>query len=332
MYFQIETVLEKYGLEESTLSKGRQILLCEREQELYALKEYQGTEKKAEFMRMLGCQLKEQGIQTDGLVPALDGSCCVEGIDGVRYTLHHWYRGRECDLKNRMEILLAVSWLARFHKACRSFAGQEEIRIESEAPFSEYERHKRELKKIYQFIRTRKKKSDFELLYMRCFSDFFSQCQDVCEKGKQHTAQYPVEPTAICHGDFHFHNVLFVFGKPVFLNFTHAGYGMQIFDLCTFMRKVLEKYNWDGRLGIEILQEYHRVNPISAASFWQMYYRMAFPEKFWKLANRYYTSNKAWISGQDYKKLETEWKQMPFRKRYLDQILSFSEYMDGKFS
>ena len=35
-----------------------------------------------------------------------------------------------------------------------------------------------------------------------------------------------------------------------------------------------------------------------------LYIRLSFPEKFWKLANQYYNGNKAWISDKMLEKLE----------------------------
>lgn len=330
MFFQIESVFEKYNLEDGLISKGRQVLLCEKEHKLYALKEYQGTEKKADFLYRLGEYLGQQGVLTDALIKNKDGELFSEGIDGTLYTLHRWYRGRECDIRNRLEVLMAVSNLAHLHQVCKRFPGQQEDFTRGENPLEEYLRHTRELKKIYQFISRRKKKSEFELLYLNCFGDFFSQCQEICDQMQRQQSELAQTQHYICHGDFNYHNVIFVMGKPVFLQFSKAGYGIQIFDFCNFMRKIMEKYGWDEALGIAMIEEYHRVNPLDEHTFWHMYYRMAYPEKFWKLANRYYVSNKAWIAPQSYEKLKREIRQNTNRKRYLERMLYFYENMDRK--
>ena len=330
MYFQIETVLEKYNLEDSTTSKGRQVLLCEKDHKLYALKEYYGTEKKADFLYRLGEYFGQKGVLTDALQKNQEDAFFTEGVDGVKYTLHRWYRGRECDIKNRMEILMVVSHLARFHQICREFPEPDEKPFLWEDPLEEYGRHTKELKKIYQFISKRKKKSDFELLYMSCFGEFYSQCQEICSQMAERNLHAEEARQFLSHGDFNYHNVIFAMGNPVFLQFSKSGYGLQIFDFCNFMRKIMEKYCWDETLGIAMIEEYHRLNPLDEYTFWQMYYRMAFPEKFWKLANRYYVSNKAWISRQNYEKLEKELRQNHHRMRYLERMLYFYENMDRK--
>ncbi len=46
-------------------------------------------------------------------------------------------------------------------------------------------------------------------------------------------------------------------------NFDHWGFDVQMADLYRFMRKILEKYNWDVRFGKEMLKAYHEINPSS---------------------------------------------------------------------
>lgn len=330
MYFQIESVLEKYGLEDARISKGRQVLLCEKEQKLYALKEYAGTEKKADFLFRLGQFLQEQGFATDELVKTAEGMLFAEGVDGILYTLHRHIRGRECDIKNRMEIMMAVSVLARFHMLVRDFDYERQSIGEIENPASEYSRHNRELKKIYRFVTKRKQKSEYESLFLSCFQEFYKQCEEIERQMEEKNLCLKPDCVHVCHGDFNYHNVLFCMGKPVVLNFAKAGYGLQIFDFCNFKRKIMEKYCWDEMLGLEMLREYNRICPLDEESFWQMYFRLAYPEKFWKLADRYYVSNKAWISRQNYEKLEKELRQNAYRKRYLNRLMYFYEDMNRK--
>ncbi len=70
------------------------------------------------------------------------------------------------------------------------------------------------------------------------------------------------------------------------------------------MRKVLEKCAWDLPLARRMLLAYHRVNPISEAEWENLRVRFTYPEKYWKLANYYYSHNKAWISEKNIEKLK----------------------------
>ncbi len=66
---------------------------------------------------------------------------------------------------------------------------------------------------------------------------------------------------------------------------------------------ILEKYNWDVRLGMEMLHTYHKIKEISPGEWQNLRIRFLYPEKYWKLANYYYSHNKAWISEKNTQKL-----------------------------
>ena len=55
----------------------------------------------------------------------------------------------------------------------------------------------------------------------------------------------------------------------------------------------------------------------------QLYIRLAYPEKFWKIANSYYHSNKAWISVKNMEKLNTAIRQTKEKERFIDNIFAF---------
>ena len=87
-------------------------------------------------------------------------------------------------------------------------------------------------------------------------------------------------------------------------NFGHFSFDVQISDLYCFMRKILEKYNWDVFLARRMLEQYDKIRPISSEEWENLQIRFTYPEKYWKLANYYFSHNKAWISGKNTEKLE----------------------------
>lgn len=326
MYYQVEQVLAKQEPEIENFYKGRGILICEAAQGLFALKEYFGSAGKAEFLYGLGVYLESQGICCDSMLKNKEGNLITEGVDGIPYTLHHWVRGRECDVKNRMDILMAVSFLAKFHRVCAGLKRQDADQMlretQSGVPvlYEEYSRHDRELKKIRKFILKRHDKSDFERLYLSCFPDFSRQSEEVVRFLKENPESDGGYTIGICHGDLNQHNILFAPAGPVIIHMEHARFGTQISDLSNFMRKILEKYDWEERLGMDILQEYCRVHELQKNDLQGLYYRLSYPEKFWKIANHYYNSSKVWDSGKNREKLSKEIRQNVSRSRFLEKF------------
>jgi hypothetical protein len=91
------------------------------------------------------------------------------------------------------------------------------------------------------------------------------------------------------------------------------------------MRKLLEKSGWNIQLGRELLDCYSSRLPVSAFSYIDLYYRMAYPEKFWKIVNYYYNSRKAWISDRNGEKLDKLIAQETEKQHFLDEVFRASK-------
>ena len=52
---------------------------------------------------------------------------------------------------------------------------------------------------------------------------------------------------------------------------------------------------------------------------YQLYYRLSYPEKFWKIVNFYYNSPKVWIPGKNMEKLKKIWIQEEEKQTFLEK-------------
>ena len=55
----------------------------------------------------------------------------------------------------------------------------------------------------------------------------------------------------IVHVDYNHHHILFLRKGEAVTDFGRCHYGVQVGDFCQFLRKVLEKRNWDQEYGRE---------------------------------------------------------------------------------
>ncbi|MCC8029659.1 MAG: hypothetical protein LIO75_07695 [Lachnospiraceae bacterium] len=317
MFYLVEQVLEKQLEKTEKFYKGRGILICETAGGLFALKEFHGQEQKAENLFRLGEYLTERNISCDHMVKNSGDALITEGIDGTKYTFHHWVRGRECDAHNRMELVMAVSFLAGFHDAC------EGVRIgneKTETVYEEYLRHDRELRRIRKYILARKNKSEFERLYLSCIPGYLRQSERVLHDLSENRDIFEAHTAGMCHGDFNHHNAVTGSGGMTLIHMEHARFDAQVSDLSNFLRKSLEKHDWSETLGLEMLREYDRVHALNPADWLELYYRMSYPEKFWKIANHYFQSAKVLESGNHYEKLQKELRQNAARRRFLETL------------
>ena len=83
----------------------------------------------------------------------------------------------------------------------------------------------------------------------------------------------------------------------------------------------MEKQGWNQKLGMEMIHAYQEVRPLGDAEFENFCIRLAYPEKFWKLANCYYNTNKAWIPGKHMEKLEKFLAQREKRVSFSYELL-----------
>ena len=302
------STLAQYELTADRSARTRGALLCYTSQGLLILREFHGSEKKLKKQQELLLHLKECGMNTDYFLQNTQESLVSKDKDQMAFTLQHWYEGRECDTKSRDDIIKSVRTLARLHILMK-MEPVEEYRERSLR--DEYLRHNQELRKIRKFIRKKGASSVFEKDYLASVEWFLQRAQyavELLDETEYDSLREKVwREGQVCHGEYNQHNVLMLKGEDetaAVTNFGHWNFDIQMADLYRFMRKILEKYNWNLNLAQEMLREYHRIRPISKAEWQNLRVRFTYPEKYWKLAIHYYSHKKVWISEKNVEKLQ----------------------------
>ena len=108
--------------------------------------------------------------------------------------------------------------------------------------------------------------------------------------------------------------------NTAFIEFNQMHLGQQMTDLYRFMRKVMEKYGWNERLGASMLESYDRVLSVSREDREILYCLFLYPEKYWKQLNYYFNANKAWVPDKNVEKLKSMEAQEAARRRFLEEI------------
>lgn len=315
-----EEVLKQYALQVKSAHRGRGAWICETDQGMKSLREYQGTLKRLEFEDQVLSQLKDfSGLKTDQYIRNMEGTLISTSEDGTRFVLKDWYGDRECSLKDEQEVCEALSSLARLHKRWREMEILEEWSMGSILPslaVEDMERHNRELKRARSFIRGKRKKSDFELCVMKSFPVFFAQAMEAAE-GIAGLWERGKEPRFLCHGDLDQHHVLMGSGYVAVIEYNRMHLGLQMEDLYRFMRKAMEKHEWRLSLGLAMLNAYEKVLPLGKVDRKCLYYLFLYPEKYWKQINYYFNANKAWIPARNMDKIIGLEEQEENRKEFL---------------
>lgn len=303
-------VLEQYDLEIISTRRGRGSYICETDQGWKQLWSFTGSEKKLAFQNRILKELKESGYEQVDLVQEnREGGLVVKDWEDSRYVLKDCFLGRECSPSSERDILEAVENLARLHLLLK-FPGEEREYC-GQGLAEELEAKNRELKKVRAFVRKRAPKHPFEQLFLQSFPEFFEQALSVQELEAQ------IRKGTLCHGDYHYHHVLFLNPGTATVHFEKCRFDFPVQDLYQFMRKILEKQGWEQQLGERMLNAYDRIRRLPEAELKILRLRMAYPEKFWKLANHYYGSSKAWIPVRYQQKLELLNRQQRQKNNFL---------------
>lgn len=324
------SVLEQYPVKVSNTYRGRGALLCETNQGLKLLRELNGSKQRIEFQDKVLTHISANNpgnVYVDSFFKNKNEEIISYDKDNTGYILKDWYEGRDCDVKEDRDIIDATANLARLHK-CLVFPELRESFVgngRQEDLVREYEKHNRELKKVKNYIRDKGQMTDFEICFMKNFMLFYERGEEILCQLRNSTYEElqkdETEQGKICHGDYNYHNIILLKKNSIATtNFNKCHFGMQVKDLYQFMRKILEKRNWSLELGNRMLETYENIRPLSSAEKKNLFLRLSYPEKFWKLANQYYNMNKAWIPNKNIGKLVILLEQNKEKELFLSHM------------
>ena len=312
-------VLEQYDIEVNSTRRTRGAVLCDTNEGVLLLCEAGVSDKKAPALECLTTHLVHHGYpRVDSMFLNREGEWITKAEDGTRYILKRWFNGRECDVKKDSEVLEAVRNLARIHKM---------MRLPGNDTREEFARHNRELRKVRTFIRNRTAKGEFERVVLQSFDSMYEWAK-MAEDRLLHSRYEELleqshEEGLMIHGEYNYHNVLMTAKGMATTNFEHFANDVQVEDFYYFIRKMMEKHEWSVELARAMIRAYQEIRPLSEDELEYMAVRLSYPEKFWKVVNSYYHSNKAWIPEKSVEKLRTAIAQTEQKKRLLNSIFSF---------
>lgn len=313
-------VLENYEIEVLRTWKGRGAVLCETGQGILILKEYAGHKEKAVFQDALLHMIQEKGFnQVESIIRNKDQELLTQDLDGTMYLLKTYMDGRECNVRDLEECRRAAETLAALHKASRTEKPISDF-VMTHPVCQEFYKHNKELRKVRKYLKDRSQKTDFEIALLSTYDYFLNLALQVTEEMEQAEAESAQEEYYVCHGDYQHHNIIVSGEEMYIINFEKCLYDRPVRDLYLFMRKLLEKSGWSKETGFGLISAYEKNRPMEKEEHRQLYYRLAYPEKFWKIVNFYYNSGKAWIPDKNMEKLLRVTEQEKSKQMFLESF------------
>ena len=321
------SVLSQYPVTLRTTRKVRGALLCDTKEGLYLLQEYRGTQTRLTAEAALLSYLTENGmVHTDQIIKNEKEELLSKNEDGTGYVLKVWYPWPECSVNSVGDLGQAVNSLARLHVYMQRIpVGTMEIVASQSGLLAQYEKHNRELRRVRAYLLRKKKKSVLEQFIQKSFDSMYRQAVDVEKKvsasGIELLEAQVKKEGHLIHGAYHQHNVLIGPGQTAAVNFEQFRVGCQIEDLYQFLRKIMEKHNWNKDLGKRLIHEYCRIQNLSPEELQLLGFMIAYPEKYWKQVNFYFNNSKSWISEKNIEKIKKAVEQTTVRTAFSDLLI-----------
>lgn len=259
----------------------------------------------------------------DRFICTADGSPYIY-IDENIYTMTDFIEGRECDFNNRDDIVKASRLLALLHKASRGYKPPYDCIIQDDLgklPFY-FEKRLGELRRLKKVAS--KRKSEFDYLYINYVDYFIRSGEDAIKLLNQSNYNELVDNARqegiFCHHDFTYHNIICAENETFITNFDYCCFELKLYDIANLLRRKMRKSNWDLKEAETIINEYRSIEDISKDEFFILWIMLKFPQKFWRVANRYYNSKRSWAERIYTMKLQEVIDEIEHLEPFLDKF------------
>lgn len=323
---KFEQVYSQYNIDIKNVYRVRGTVYLETVNGLYIIRPYEYSENKAQLENSIKSKLIEKGYETvDIFLKNKDDNYITPNRYGNKYIVKKWFKGEECNIENEDEILKALQTLTTLHKFMQGFNLEEDTlnsKIQIKYKNKEYKEYLHQMGRVRKYIVGKHKRNRLELEILKGIDGYIDIAKDVCESLNDDTYEEKCikDKKMLCHGELNPHNIILSEDGAVIVGMGKAYFGAQIYDVYSFLRKVLEKNEWDISLGNKILEGYNKNIPLSNDDIKILELMFRFPEKYYSLIQSYMNSQKVWISGRIEKKLGDIERQRKQRQEFIESI------------
>ncbi|WP_265445938.1 CotS family spore coat protein [Acetivibrio straminisolvens] len=248
----------------------------------------------------------------------------VSLINGGLYTVSEAVEGRECDFNNRDDVIRASKTLAMLHKASKGYIPpQNSIVRDDLGKLPEYFN-----KRLEEIKRTKKmaqrEKGKFDYLILEYIDYFYELGEDALER--IHNSMYfdvvkkTREDRLFCHHDYTHCNIICTDSETSVINFEYCSFELKVYDVANLLRRKMRKCNWDIDEAMVIIDAYTSIEPISKDEFEILKIMLQFPQKFWRVVNRYYNSRRIRREKSFVARFNEVIEEIEYHKKFLNEF------------
>lgn len=315
-----------YGLEVRNLFPYKDTFMIVTSQGRKVLKKIPFSPERIKFVHSAKEHLVKNGfVNVDRYLIALSGEPCFY-YNSSWYSVVDFLDGRESSFDNDNDVRKAAVVLAQLHAASRGYIAPGDSKVQDELgklPVY-FEKRLEDIKKMRK--QARKGKSRFDQLFLQ-YADFFVESGEKAI-GELSASSYEKivgktrEEGLFCHHDYTHHNIIMEGSKTTITNFDYCCYELRVYDIANFIRRKMRKCDWDISKTELIINSYNSIETLSNEELSVMKIMLQFPQKLWRVVNRYYNSRRSWSERSFVMRLQEVIDETGYHKAFIEQFNS----------
>lgn len=226
-----------------------------------------------------------------------------EGEPGFRcgdclYAMTDYIEGRESCFDDDEDLKKAAETLAALHRASAGYVPPDGSMTRDDlgklpAYFSKRMNDIRKMRK-----QAKKGKSRFDHLFLQHADRFINMGENALYRLSVSSYDSLVESArmerSFCHHDYTHHNILLDGQRVTVTNFDYCCFELRAYDVANLIRRKMRRCGWDISKTVLIAESYNRISPLGTEELEIIGIMLEFPQKFWRVVNRYYNSRRSW--------------------------------------
>lgn len=243
------------------------------------------------------------------------------------YTVSEWISGQECDFHNMEHVTRAAKTLATLHEASKGYDPPENCILKTDIGRwpATMEKRIKSFDKMRDMCRKKNSKSNFDMTYlknMEYYKEIGAEATNILKTSKYYELSNKADKEKmLCHHDFTYHNIIMGDdGNIHVVDFDYCKREIRTYDIANFMTKVLKRVDWNIDYAVAIINSYNEVSQLSDDEYKVLYSFLMFPQRFWRLANKYYYNKSNLIRSNMDNKLVDLTQEKKMFERFLDDF------------
>jgi CotS family spore coat protein len=301
-------ITESFGLEVRNLLPYKDSFMAVTPKGRKVLRKAPFSPERVKFVNSAKEHLFNNGfINIDRYICTLDNEPFFTFENGL-YTMTDFIEGRESSFDNDSDVQKVALLLAQLHKASRGYIAKDGIKVQDELGELPAYFLKRldDIKKLRK--QARKGKSKFDHLFLE-YADYFCKMgedaiNELQKSNYEQLAARTGKEGLFCHHDYTHHNIIVNENRMSVINFDYSCLELKIYDIANLIRRKMRKCNWDISKAEMILDAYSVCEPLDSDDMAVLKLILMFPQKFWRVVNRYYNSRRSWSERSYVTKLQ----------------------------